>query len=868
MPLINDTRSAEFAKMILAKSKKQPKSSVPTMRTGGSLIDKIQNIQELVQKRLGHYAEELQLIETEQDLTAYIDKAIENDILDIDTETTGLDPFTNHIVGVCLYTPGLKAAYVPMYHISYITNVRLNNQLDKETVAEQFQRLVDAKTKLIFFNAKFDIRMIRQSLGVYMEPAWDAFIAAKCLKENEEECSLKYLWKKYCSPDKDAPHFTFDKMFKGLRFDLVPVKTAYLYAAMDAKMTHELYEFQKPYLDKTTKVCQDLDMTRLADLYHNIELPVISITADIEDRGVCLDTNVAKKLSQDYHNTLDRQLQAFYAELDKYRDRIQAYVATHPMTKLSNPINIASPAQLAELFYDILQIEPPDKRNPRGTGVEILEAMKHPLCNLILDYRGTQKLLSTYIDKLPQSLNPKTHRIHASFHQYGTDTGRYSSSDPNLQNIPSHEKKIRTLFISRRDYETTVEDNTLKLLWGDVLDIPDGRKFIMDLNVGDKIKVANDIYPITHIEFDGDTHYNIILDCTCHVSDKPIKILVHRLYCMFGGDFSQQEPKLTADLSNDAKFIAECAAGKDAYGTVASLAFNKPYEECLEFYLDENGNKTDRINKEGKERRTQSKSILLGLIYGRTIETIAQQLGCSVEKAQQIKESVFNGIAGLRHLINESCEMARQLGYVEDKWGRRRHIPDMQLEPFEVTYKGTANFDPFFDSKELGVVDDGERLRLEYIEKLKNAKYKQQKDSIKLKADKDGFKVVEHTRKIEDAKRQCTNSRVQGSAATQCKLAIKNVANNKILQDLDFHMILLVHDEIIGEAPLVNIQKIAPIFQQCLLDSAKDLRTGAKCDCAAVLYWYADQFEDEIHIDQLTKENMREIIQKAPFIFD
>lgn len=90
------------------------------------------------------------------------------------------------------------------------------------------------------------------------------------------------------------------------------------------------------------------------------------------------------------------------------------------------------------------------------------------------------------------------------------------------------------------------------------------------------------------------------------------KIRVHRLYCLFGGDFSQQEPKLTADLSNDEKFIAECAAGKDAYGTVASLAFNKPYEECLEFYLDENGKKTDRINKEGKERRTQSKSILLG----------------------------------------------------------------------------------------------------------------------------------------------------------------------------------------------------------------------------------------------------------------
>ena len=321
-------------------------------------------------------------------------------------------------------------------------------------------------------------------------------------------------------------------------------------------------------------------------------------------------------------------------------------------------------------------------------------------------------------------------------------------------------------------------------------------------------------------------------------------------------------------MSNDEKFIAECASGKDAYGTVASLAFNKPYEDCLEFYLDENGKKTDRINKEGKERRTQAKSILLGLIYGRTIETIAEQLNCTKEKAEQIKESVFNGIAGLRNLINESCEMARRLGYVEDKWGRRRHIPDMQLPPFEVISQGTANFDPFFDSKELGVIDDGERLRLDYIKQLNEAKYKQQKDSIKMKAEKDGFKVIEHTRKLADAERQCTNSRVQGSAATQCKIAIKNVDTNKRLKELDFHMVLLVHDEIIGEAPLVHIQEVAPIFQQCLLDSAKDLRTGAKCDCAATLYWYADQFEDEVHIDSLTKENMKEIIRKAPYIFE
>lgn len=346
------------------------------------------------------------------------------------------------------------------------------------------------------------------------------------------------------------------------------------------------------------------------------------------------------------------------------------------------------------------------------------------------------------------------------------------------------------------------------------------------------------------------------------------KIKVNRLYAMVGADYSQQEPKLTADLSNDEKFIAECAAGKDAYGTVASLAFNKPYEECLEFYLDENGKKTDRINKEGKERRSQSKSILLGICYGRTIKTIAEQLGCTEEKAQQINNSVLNGIKGLQNLMVESEEMARQLGYVETKWGRRRHIPDMQLEPYEVVSKGTKNFDPFFDSEELGVIDDSERLRLDYINQLNKAKYKQQKQSIKERAAKDGFVVHEHTRRIEDAKRQCVNSRIQGSAADQTKIAMRLIDENQKLKDLDFHMILLVHDEIIGEAPLINMAEAEPYFVQCMLDAAKDLRTGAKCDATCVLAWYDDQFDRELHPKDMTQEEILEVIKNAKYIWN
>ena len=116
--------------------------------------------------------------------------------------------------------------------------------------------------------------------------------------------------------------------------------------------------------------------------------------------------------------------------------------------------------------------------------------------------------------------------------------------------------------------------------------------------------------------------------------------------------------------------------------------------------------------------------------------------------------------------MEESENMARQYGYVETKWGRRRHIPDMQLEPYVLTAKGNADFDPFFDSEALGVVLDSDRQKQELIEELKNAKWKTQKDKVKMKIEQAGFILRENTKKIEDAKRQTVNSRIQGLSAS------------------------------------------------------------------------------------------------------
>lgn len=150
------------------------------------------------------------------------------------------------------------------------------------------------------------------------------------------------------------------------------------------------------------------------------------------------------------------------------------------------------------------------------------------------------------------------------------------------------------------------------------------------------------------------------------------------------------------------------------------------------------------------------------ICYGKTMKSIAEDLKKSEEEAQEIYDAVMTNIKGLKHLMEESEEMARQFGYVEDKWGRRRHIPDMQLEPYVLTSKENANFDPFFDSEAIGMVNDEDRLKQELIQELKEAKWRSQKDKVKAKIEKEGFTLKENTKKIEDATRQCVNSRIQG----------------------------------------------------------------------------------------------------------
>ena len=166
----------------------------------------------------------------------------------------------------------------------------------------------------------------------------------------------------------------------------------------------------------------------------------------MELRGICLDFEYGKRLSEKYHKLLDavdKEIDKVLIELkptiDAWKESTEGQVMVKKKTKaqqLSDPISLTSPTQLAILFYDILKVGVIDKENPRGTGADIIdkiyEKTKNPLCRLIIDKRGLVKLLNTYIDKLPESVNPSDHRLHGEFNQMGTDTGRFSSNNPNL----------------------------------------------------------------------------------------------------------------------------------------------------------------------------------------------------------------------------------------------------------------------------------------------------------------------------------------------------------------------------------------------------------------------------------------------------
>ena len=760
-------------------SKKQVAKVVPK-----SISGKVQLAKEMSKEVFADKLDRLELLDNENKIREYVDCAITNGIVAVDTETNGLDRIDGKIAGVCLYTPGQKGVYIPVRHESFMTGIELKTNVSKEFMKDQFERMNKSNIKYVLHNAKFDMHILWWMLGIKIIPYWDTQIGSQLLNENEPH-KLKVLYKKYVdNSDENSKVASFNSLFKGIEFNKVPPDVAYMYASFDPIMTYELYQFQYNFIDINGKYCKEKGLERVAEVFRNIEMPLIQVVFEMECTGVKIDTELADKLKAQYTKHKDAAEEKFNLEIEKLNDKFDKLMIKNPAAynKLFKDgirkVSISSPTQLAILFYDVLEFESPDKKSPRGTGEAILKSFNHPLVDSILEYRSMSKLLSTYIEAIPQHIAKRDNRLHANFNQYGAKTGRFSSSDPNLQNIPSQ--------------KTTLSDGTV-------------------INAGHDIRQM-------FIAGEG-------------------QVIV-------GGDFSQQEPRCLAHMSDDPHMLQAYLEGKDLYATIASKIYKMPYDECKEFRAD------GTVNPDGKARRTSVKPVLLGLMYGRGVPSIAEQMKISTQEAQKIIDDFYAEFPKVKEFVDFAQTFARDYGFVETAWGRKRRLSDMQLLPIEIKpciKSYSDNFDPFaFDATESIPQDDyvPDEVYRKYYTLLNRARGRQQQQKVKELAEQEGYTLKDNRGFIEDAKRQCVNSIIQGSAADMTKLTMIKIFNDEELNRLGYKLIIPVHDEVLGICPRENAKAVRDRLEYIMVHIVDGkFKIPMKCDIEVTERWYGEGIE-------------------------
>ena len=764
-----------------------------------SIEDKMALIEEDVNRILGSFKNDTLTIRDYNEFKSYIDKSIENGIIAVDTETNNTtNTFDCLLMGLCLYTPGLKNAYIPVNHVydyelgpkyELLSGKKLNNQITEQQIHDELQRLVDNNVKIIFHNAVFDIEVLQTTCNIRLKAYWDTMVAAQLINENELK-GLKVQYKLHCNPEQDK--YDIEHLFKGLPYAIFDPELFALYAATDSFETYEVYKYQ-------LNIITNPDHKDVYKLFREIEIPVIDAIVNMELAGVEIDLDYAKKMSIEYHKRSDEVQSRIDAELNRLSTLIDNWKLTpeannKPLNKkgtgyskskveqLSDPIDLGSPTQMAILLYDILKAPIVDKKKPRTTDAAALKTFaeeKHiKICELLLEKREVDILINTFIDKLPEFVQ-KDGRVHARFNQCGTVSGRFSSSEPNLQQIPSHDKAIRMMF-----------------------------------------KAGN--------------------GCS-----------------LVGSDYSGQEMRVLASVSNDKEMINAYENNQDIYARVASLIYKNDYKDNLEFRPG-----TGELQPDGKKRRASAKTVALGLNYGMSVNTLAGRLGESLEDAQAVVDGYYGGLIGVKKYTEDSQKMLREFGYVTDIFGRRRHIPDGQLEEFEVKPLNENNyFNPLIGS----IKHENKELMRKissYKDKLSKTKYKKDVDKIIDQAKRDGLLVKNNKGFINRAARQTLNSRIQGGSASMTKLAMVMINNDKELNDLGFKLLVTVHDEVYGECPTENSYRAGERLCEVMVNAAKVKCSNVpwKCDPYIVKRWYSDECSSDIRneYNKLIKEESKE----------
>ena len=495
---------------------------------------------------------EYQLIDTEEKRKEIIQKLLTTEILSIDTETTGTEPMEAELVGMSFSDAENRAYYVP---------VPANRDEALKIVNELRPLYENENSMKVGQNIKYDM-IVLQNYGVQVKGKLFDTMLAHYVLQPELRHNMDYLaeiYLQYQTIHIDELIGARGKNQKNMR-DL-PAEDVYRYACEDADVTLKL----KNVLEK------ELKEQSAEHLFYEIEMPLVPVLVNIESNGVRIDTEALRQSSE--HFTLRLQ------EIEK-----EIYALAGGET-----FNIASPKQVGEVLFDRLKIVDKAKKTKTGqyvTSEEVLESLrsKHAIIGKILEYRGLKKLLSTYIDALPQLINPRTGRIHTSFNQAVTATGRLSSSNPNLQNIPIRDedgKEIRKAFIP-----------------------DDGCEF-------------------------------------------------------FSADYSQIELRIMAHLSQDKNMIDAFLSGYDIHAATAAKIY-----------------KVD-INDVTADMRRKAKTANFGIIYGISVFGLAERMNVPRQEAKELIDGYFETYPQVKEYMDRSIQVARENGYVETIFHRKRFLPDI-----------------------------------------------------------------------------------------------------------------------------------------------------------------------------------------------
>lgn len=588
-----------------------------------------------------------QLIENQEDISKILPFFDSHDFFCFDTETTGISPLSDQLVGIsfCFQEGEAFFVYLPvdrekaLEYLSYFKPYLENPSIIK-----------------IGQNIKFDILFLK-AYGINVQgPLFDTMIAHYLLQP-ELKHNMDYLAEVYLN----YKTITYEDICGAKGKGQLPIRQVNHsllsdYACEDVDVTLKLKNILSPLISENS----------LDYLFNEIEMPLIYVLASMEWEGVRIDVDALHTISVNLTQ-----------KLSEIENKVYEIVGS--------PFNLSSPKQVGEIIFDKLQLDEKARKTKTGqysTSEEVLESLrgKHPVIDLILEYRGIKKLLSTYVDTLPTLIHPVTGKVHTSFNQAVTATGRLSSSNPNLQNIPVRDelgKEIRKAFIADKDC-----------------------KFV-------------------------------------------------------SADYSQIELRLLAHLSKDENMVNAFNSDSDIHSSTASKIFKVDISEVT------------------SDMRRKAKTANFGISYGISIFGLAERLSIPRAEAKTLIEDYYATYPTIQSYMTSVIEQARQSGYVETLFHRKRFLPDINSR--NATVRGFAE-------------------------------------------------------------RNAINAPIQGTAADIIKIAMVKIYNRIQKENLQSKMILQIHDELNFNVPNYEVDQLSTIIKE-EMESAIQLVVPLIADCGVGNNW-------------------------------